>query len=153
MARPSNAPPQRSRRNVYPTDVTERTTHFKTLLEAQLMKYDTDLNELPYLIGHTAKTTLRNRALSGNLSLKDMLWISDYCEIDWNSIIYSLKLDHEPYAVPVLATEEDLLEEQETPAIKAPVRKPKVNKGSAKAKRFGNLLLDSAEDTQQEHRD
>ena len=117
------------------------------------MKYDTDLNELPYLIGHTAKTTLRNRAISGNLSLKDMLWISDYCEIDWNSIIYSLKLDHEPYAVPVLATEEDLLEERDEPAIKAPVRKPKVNKSSAKARRFGNLLLDSAEDTQQEHHD
>ena len=145
MGKPSRKPPQRARRNVYPSDVVERSGYFRRLIEAQLMKYNIDLKDLPYAIGHTAKTTLHNRAHSGNLSLNDMLWIADYYDIDWNGIINSLKITREPHEVPSLHTNEELAA-QGSPA-RAEVRKPKVNKSSAKAKRFGNLLLDSADDT------
>ena len=148
MEKSSRKPPQRARRNVYPSDVVERSGYFRRLLEAQLMKYNIDLMDLPYAIGHTAKTTLHNRAYSGNLSLNDMLWIADYYDIDWNGIINSLKITREPNKVPSLHTNEELAE-QGSPA-KAAIRKPKVNKSSAKAKRFGNLLLDSAEDSNPE---
>ena len=148
MEKSSRKPPQRARRNVYPSDVVERSGYFRRLLEAQLMKYNINLMDLPYAIGHTAKTTLHNRAYSGNLSLNDMLWIADYYDIDWNGIINSLKITREPNKVPSLHTNEELAE-QGSPA-KAAIRKPKVNKSSAKAKRFGNLLLDSAEDSNPE---
>lgn len=147
MASSSRRPPQRARRNVYPQDVIDRVPSYQDLIESQLMKYDLDLMSLPYAIGHTAKTTLRNRVKSGNLSLNDMLWIADYCDLDWNSVINALKIKRELRPVPMLSND-GLTVIEDTPQERLPEPpKPKVNKSSPKAQRFANLLLNSADDT------
>lgn len=129
---------------MYPTDVVERSGSFRSQVDAQLMKFGITSADLPYAIGHTAKTTIPNRIRSGNLTLNDMLWIADYgFDVDWTNIIASLKDAKERKPIPKLADVEEVLGER---AAKELPPKPVINKDSAKAKRFSNLLIENVSD-------
>lgn len=84
----------RKKRNKYPTHVEARVPMLRKLVRAQINKNGTEVADVWWSIGSDSKTTLVNRIHKGTLTLKDMLWISDYFpEVDWNSVIQRVRED------------------------------------------------------------
>jgi len=90
----------RAKRRVYPASVEERVSPMEELLERQLQANGTTIETLYELIGDDARTTLVNRIHKGTLSMKDLLWITDYVPISIDSIIAQLREPKQPTVKP-----------------------------------------------------